>query len=112
MEVFSCFFALRDGLLHDGRFVALRDGLLRDGLLRDGLLHDGLFDDGLFDHGLFDHGLFDDVLAAACSLIWSSSIATWHSSFVSSAARRRPAKSHRPAPARILRSDRSVMVLH
>ena len=47
MEVFSCFFALRDELLHDG------------------LLHDGLFDDGLFDDRLFDHGLFDDVLAAS-----------------------------------------------
>ena len=52
--MFSCFFALRDGLLHDG-----------------------LFDDGHFDDGLFDDGLFDDGLAAAYSLIWSSSIATW-----------------------------------
>ena len=34
MEVFSCFFALRDRLLRDGRFVALRDGLLREIVLR------------------------------------------------------------------------------
>ena len=88
MAVFSCFFALRDGLL---------DG---------GLFDDRLFDDGFFNHGLFDHGLFDDVLTAACSLIWSSSIATWRLSLVSLAARCRPAKSHRPVPPRILRLDR------
>ena len=53
-----------------------------------------------------DNGLFDDGLAAACSLNESSSIASCRSSSVSSAARRRPAKSHRLAPPRILRSDR------
>lgn len=53
-----------------------------------------------------DDGLFDGGLAAACSLNWVSSIATWRSSSVSSAAWRLPAKSHRTAPPRRLRLDR------
>ena len=53
-----------------------------------------------------DDGLFDDRLAAACSLNWSSSITTWRSSLVSSAARYRPEMSHRPVPPWMLRSDR------
>ena len=77
-----------------------------DGLFENTLFDDGLFDHLFFDHGFFDHGLFGDVLSAAYSLIWSSSIVTWRSTFVSLTARRRPAKSHRPAPPRILRFDR------